>query len=59
MGVGGYMYVLMFAVSLILIYIKSFQDNFTKEKIDKVAPVLLLVAIVTALLLIINGVLAR
>ena len=53
------MYVLMFAVSLILIYIKSFQDNFTKEKIDKVVPVLLLVAIVTALLLIINGVLAR
>lgn len=58
-GAGVHMYVLMFTVSIIIIYIKSFQDNFTKEKIDKVAPILMLIAIVTVIMLIISSFISR
>lgn len=39
------MYILLFFVILIIAYIVSFKDNFTQENIEKVTPVLMLVAI--------------
>jgi uncharacterized membrane protein len=39
------MYILLFFVVLIIVYIVSFKDNFTQENIEKVTPVLMLVAI--------------
>ena len=39
------MYILLFFVVLTIVYITSFKDNFTQENIEKVTPVLVLVAI--------------
>lgn len=39
------MYILLFLVILILVYVKSFKDNFTQENIEKVTPVLVLVVL--------------
>lgn len=41
------MYFLMFIVVFVVIYVQSFKDNFTKEHIDKVVPILALVGIVS------------
>lgn len=39
------MYFLLFLVILVVAYITSFKDNFTQENIEKVTPVLFLVAL--------------
>ena len=39
------MYILFFLAILIIVYVASFKDNFTQENIEKVTPVLMLVAI--------------
>ena len=39
------MYIFLFMVTLVIVYIVTFKDNFTQENIEKVAPVLMLSAI--------------
>jgi heme A synthase len=38
------MFFLMYIVALVIVYVVTFKDNFTKENIDKVAPILYVTA---------------
>lgn len=51
------MYFLFFIIVFIIVYIKSFKDNFTAETIDKVTPIILLVSLVVVALGIISSIL--
>lgn len=48
------MYVLLFIVTLIVVYITSFKDNFTQENIEKVTPVLVMVLFFVVLISILS-----
>lgn len=50
------MYILLFFVVLIIAYIVSFKDNFTQENIEKVTPVLMLIAIFVVFISILSAI---
>lgn len=50
------MYILLFFVILIIAYIVSFKDNFTQENIEKVTPVLMLIAIFVVFISILSAI---
>lgn len=50
------MYILLFFVILIISYIVSFKDNFTQENIEKVTPVLMLIAIFVVFISILSAI---
>lgn len=50
------MYILLFFVILIITYIVSFKDNFTQENIEKVTPVLMLIAIFVVFISILSAI---
>ena len=51
------MFFLLALVAIVVIYVSTFKENFTQEKIDKVAPILVVGALIIAVLTIINAVL--
>ena len=53
------MYLLLFIVILIIIYVKSFKDDFTQEKISKVVPVLVFVTVVSLVLMVLASLIAK
>ena len=50
------MYIFLFFVVLIIVYIVSFKDNFTQENIEKVTPVLMLVAIFVVMISVLSAI---
>lgn len=44
------MYFLIFIAIICVVYVRAFKDNFTKENIDKVTPVLVIVCVISLLL---------
>ena len=50
------MWISMYLITFIIIYIKSFKDNFTAETLEKVSPVLILGVVVVLLLSILSSV---
>lgn len=53
------MYILFAMITASIVYVKSFKDSFTKEHIDKVAPVLLASAVGILLLGIVSSLLSH
>lgn len=51
------MWILFFIIVFIIIYVKSFKDNFTAETVDKVSGALLVIAIIILLLGILSSIL--
>jgi len=49
------MYFLLFLVIIIVCYVKSFKENFTTEKIEKVTPVLFFTLLITVVLCILSS----
>ena len=52
-------YILLYLILITVIYISSFKENFTAEKIQKVTPALILVTIVIVLLCILSSFLSN
>lgn len=50
------MYILLFVIMVIIIYVKAFKDDFNKENIEKLVPVLVIVAGAILLLTLISSV---
>jgi hypothetical protein len=50
------MYVFIFLLMLIIVYIKSFKENFNAENIQKVVPILLMVGAVIIVLTIFSAI---
>ena len=53
------MYIILFIAIVAIVYIKSFKDNFTQETIDKVAPILLIIAGITLVFMLLISVLSH
>lgn len=53
------MYFLLFLCVLCVIYINTFKDDFTKEKIDKVAPIITLTVVIVMALCILTSVMTN
>lgn len=51
------MYFLLFLVAVFVLYVKSFKDDFTKENIEKVAPVVILIAVIVIISSILSSIL--
>jgi hypothetical protein len=51
------MYFLLFIVAFVVIYVKTFKDNFTQENIEKVAPVFVLIVFATLVLIVLKCIL--
>ena len=51
------MYIFLFLIIVIIVYVMSFKDNFTKEHIDKVTPVLIIGAVISLVLCILASIL--
>lgn len=43
------MFILLFIMVLLIVYVKSFKEDFTKEKIDKVATALYVILVLVAI----------
>lgn len=43
------MFILLFIIVLLIVYVKSFKEDFTQEKVDKVATALYVVLILVAI----------
>lgn len=52
-------YILLYLILITVIYISSFKENFTAEKIQKVTPALILVTVVIVLLCILSSFLSN
>lgn len=50
------MYFLLFLVITVIIYINTFKENFTQEHLNKLAPVLFVVAGITVLLVVLGSI---
>lgn len=53
------MYFLLFLVVLVIVYVKSFEENFNEEQIQKVTPILISVSAVLFILAILASVISR
>lgn len=52
-------YILLYLILITVIYISSFKENFTAEKIQKVTPALILVTVIIVLLCILSSFLSN
>lgn len=52
------MYFLIYLVTIIIVYVASFKEDFKKENIEKVSAVLVIIAVLTVLLSLLNAILA-
>lgn len=52
------MYILLFLAITVIVYIRSFKENFNNELIDKVTPILMLVTGVILLLMLVSNILS-
>lgn len=48
------MYILLYILFAIITYIVSFKENFTKEKLEKVAPIFMILALFCVLMIIVK-----
>lgn len=53
---GERMFFLLYIVIIVIMYVVTFKENFTEEKIQKVTPVLSIIGIVTGLLAILSAI---
>ena len=51
------MFILLAVMTIVVIYIYSFKENFTQDKIDKVAPIFILGAVLVVLLTVVSALL--
>lgn len=49
------MYFLLFFIAVIIIYIASFKDDFSKEHMDKVTPAIILITVFIVLITILSS----
>lgn len=49
------MYFLLFLIILAVVYVKSFETDFTKEHLDKVKPALAIVSVIVILSTVLNS----
>lgn len=50
------MFFLLYIVVITIMYVATFKENFTEEKIQKVTPVLALVGVIVSLMLIMSAI---
>ena len=50
------MFFLLYIVIIVIMYVVTFKENFTEEKIQKVTPVLSIIGVVTGLLAILSAI---
>lgn len=53
---GEYMFLLLYIVILVTMYVVTFKENFTEEKLQKVVPILGVVGIITILIAILSAI---
>lgn len=51
------MFFLLYIVIIVIMYVVTFKENFTEEKIQKVTPVLVIVGVVTCLIALLSAIL--
>lgn len=50
------MFILTSMIVSIVVYINTFKDDFTKEKFEKIAPVLMITVIISIILLVLSSI---
>lgn len=48
------MYILLYFITIIITYIVSFKEDFTKEKLEKVAPIFMILALFCVLMIVVR-----
>lgn len=53
---GDRMFFLLYIVIIVIMYVVTFKENFTEEKIQKVTPVLAIAGVITSVLVILSAI---